>query len=270
MTASRSLLNSVRTVTSDVVQGVVAITHNGSALIGMAVICLAIALAARPELRQMGETHLLGWLQGRSGGDAANDADASPITNPQELPKQQSLITLWLSKRYRVAPEPLSSLVAAAYEAGPRNKIDPTLVLAVMAIESGFNPYAQSPVGARGLMQVMTDVHMDKFGPDASRLTVLDPLANLRAGVKVLRECVNRAGSVEGGLRLYVGAGNLPDDGGYTDKVLAEQSRLQLVGQGRNVPAFFTQPTATGGVPTGNQRNTAQSGSGATIVASAS
>ena len=68
-------------------------------------------------------------------------------------------------------------------------------------------------------------------------------------------------------------AHRLPTSGNvdaYTDKVLAEQSRLQLVGQGRNVPAFFTQPTATGGVPTGNQRNTAQSGSGATIVASAS
>jgi soluble lytic murein transglycosylase-like protein len=236
----------------------------------MAVICLAIMLVARPELRELGEVRLFGWLQARLGLAVANDESDKPaMTTLQDLPKQQSLVTTWLSKRYRIAPEPLGLLVATAYEAAPRARMEPTLVLAVMAIESGFNPYAQSPVGARGLMQVMTDLHLDKFAPDTDRLAVLDPQANLRAGVKVLRECMDRAGSLEGGLRAYVGAGNLPDDGGYTDKVLAEQARLQQVAMGRNVPVFT--PVATASTPASvPARNTAQSGAGATVLASAS
>jgi hypothetical protein len=54
-------------------------------------------------------------------------------------------------------------------------------------------------------------------------------VTNLRVGVKVLQECIARAGSLEGGLRYYVGAANLPDDGGYAAKVLAEHFRLRQV-----------------------------------------
>ena len=54
--------------------------------------------------------------------------------------KQQAAVAYWLSKKYRVAPEPLSALVAEAYEIGIRTKLDPTLILAVMAVESRFNP----------------------------------------------------------------------------------------------------------------------------------
>jgi hypothetical protein len=44
-------------------------------------------------------------------------------------------------------------------------------------------------------------------------------VTNLRVGVKVLQECIARAGSLEGGLKFYVGAANLEDDGGYAGKV---------------------------------------------------
>jgi hypothetical protein len=146
-----------------------------------------------------------------------------------------------LSKKYRVAPEPLSALVAEAYEIGIHTKLDPTLILAVMAVESGFNPFAQSPVGAQGLMQVMTQVHSDKYESFGGKLAAFDPLTNLRVGVKVLQECISRAGSIEGGLRFYVGAANIDDDGGYTGKVMAEHARLQLVASGRKVPLLGTQ-----------------------------
>ena len=54
--------------------------------------------------------------------------------------------------------------------------------------------------------------------------------------MKVLQECIARAGSVEGGLRYYVGAANLADDGGYAAKVLAEHFRLRQVAGGRAAP----------------------------------
>ena len=85
-------------------------------------------------------------------------------------------------------------------------------------------------------MQVMTRVHSDKYQGFGGKLAAFDPLANLRVGSKVLMDCISRAGSVEGGLKLYVGAANLDDDGGYASKVLAEHGRLQQVMAGKNVP----------------------------------
>jgi hypothetical protein len=82
----------------------------------------------------------------------------------------------------------------------------------------------------------MTKVHSDKYENFGGKLAAFDPLTNLRVGVKVLQECIARAGSLEGGLRYYVGAANIEDDGGYADKVMAEHARLQLVAKGRAVP----------------------------------
>ena len=144
----------------------------------------------------------------------------------------------WLSRKYRVAAEPLSVLVSEAYQLGKRTKLDPMLILAIMAVESSFNPFAQSNVGAQGLMQVMTRVHGEKYEGAGGTLAAFDPVTNMRVGVKVLQECIERAGSLEGGLRYYVGAANLPSDGGYAAKVMAERDRLSLVVRGRVVPQF--------------------------------
>ncbi|MDP2977635.1 MAG: lytic transglycosylase domain-containing protein, partial [Thiobacillus sp.] len=114
--------------------------------------------------------------------------------------------------------------------------------LSVMAIESSFNPFAQSPVGAQGLMQVMTRVHSDKYEAFGGKLAAFDPVANLRVGALVLQEYIRRTGTVEGGLRYYVGAANLPNDGGYAAKVLAEHARLLQVAQGHAVPTQTAQP----------------------------
>ena len=241
MTASQKFTRGLRTFASDIAQGFFEITHNGFALVGLAVMFVVITLTARPELRQVGEVKLFGWLQTRqvevTGLQSELGAiDRATASNPQDLPKQQAAVAYWLSKKYRVAPEPLSALVAEAYEIGIRTKLDPTLILAVMAVESGFNPFAQSPVGAQGLMQVMTKIHSDKYENFGGKLAAFDPLTNLRVGVKVLQECIARAGSIEGGLRYYVGAANIEDDGGYTEKVMAEHARLQFVANGRTVP----------------------------------
>ncbi|MBK9237474.1 MAG: lytic transglycosylase domain-containing protein [Rhodoferax sp.] len=243
MTASQKLTQGLRTFASDIAQGFFEVTHNGFALLGLAVMCTIITLTARPDLREAGEVQLMSWLQARQPvvglAEANIDAiDRATATDPQDLPKQQATVAFWLSKKYRVAPEPIGALVAEAYEIGQRTKLDPTLILAVMAVESGFNPFAQSPVGAQGLMQVMTKVHSDKYESFGGRLAAFDPLTNLRVGAKVLQECIRRAGSVQGGLRYYVGAANLEDDNGYADKVMAEHQRLQGVATGRAlVPA---------------------------------
>lgn len=241
MTASGKIVSGVRIFVADVTEGFLEITHNSFALIGLAVAFVVLTLTARPDLRQAGEAHLMDWLQSRQVALLEMPVELGAIerataSNPKDLPKEQAAVAYWLSKKYRVAPEPLSALVAEAYETGARTKIDPTLILAIMAIESSFNPFAQSSVGAQGLMQVMTRVHTDKYENFGGHFAAFDPVTNLRVGVKVLQECIARAGSVEGGLRYYVGAANLPDDGGYTAKVLAEHFRLRQVAGGRSTP----------------------------------
>ncbi|MEO6973058.1 MAG: transglycosylase SLT domain-containing protein [Rhodoferax sp.] len=242
MTALTQSARSVRIFASDVADGFFEITHNGLALLGVALVFFVITLVARPDLRQVGEEKLTGWLQSRqivASVDVQAEPDAvdrATATDPKDLPKQQAAVAYWLSKKYHVAPEPVSALVAEAYQIGARTKLDPTLILAVVAIESGFNPFAQSSVGAQGLMQVMTKIHSDKYQSFGGMFAAFDPVTNLRVGVKVLQDCIARAGSVQAGLKYYVGAANIQDDGGYAGKVMAERARLYKVATGRSVP----------------------------------
>jgi hypothetical protein len=251
MTAFQEIARGLRTIAGQISQGFIATLHNGFALLGLAVMFVTIAMVAQPELRQAGETRLIGWLQGRQPGDAGAAhnplqfvpaVERATAANPKHLPKEQAAVAFWLSKKYRVAPEPLSVLVAEAWEIGESTRIEPTLLLAVMAIESAFNPFAESPVGAQGLMQVMTRVHSEKYESFGGRLAAFDPVTNLRVGARILQDYIARAGSIEGGLRFYVGAANLPTDGGYGAKVLAEHARLQQVAAGRSVPFQAPMP----------------------------
>ncbi len=150
----------------------------------------------------------------------------------------QQRVTDWVAKRYKIASTASSMLVGAAYESAEAVKIDPLLILAVMAIESRFNPFAESPVGAQGLMQVMSKIHHEKFSDHGGLNAALNPVANIQVGAKILKDLIRRGGSVEAGLKLYVGAGNLATDGGYANKVMAEHTRLRAVAAGKRVPTF--------------------------------
>jgi len=244
---------SVAVFMGDVGRGLLDVSHSMLAMVGLAVVAAALFMAGQDELRDTLEARAWGWLEARhlarNGGEdlaaiAENEATAaqaaaaaSPATTESDkLTRAQANVAHWISRRYHVAPEPISRLVQEAWTVGQRTGLEPTLILAVMAVESGFNPFAQSPVGAQGLMQVMTKVHNDKYEAFGGNHAAFDPVTNLRVGVQVLKECIARAGSLEAGLRFYVGAANLPEDGGYAVKVLSEQSALRLVADGKSVP----------------------------------
>src|SRR6218665_3731665 len=233
MTASGKMI-------SGMIAACMAAARHSLDFVGLAVAFVVMALVARPDLREAGEAQLMNWLQARqmpSGPlDATKAAARAKAAKPEHLPRDQAAVPFWLSKKYRGAPEPLSVLVARAYDAGTQSGIDPTLILAVMGIESGFNPFAQSAVGAQGLMQVMTRVHTDKYQNFGGQLAAFDPVSNLRVGVEILQECIARAGSIEGGLRHYVGSANMVDDGGYAARVMAEHARLRQVASARALP----------------------------------
>ena len=252
-----------RMMAADVVAGVRHVSHNALALLGLLAVTLLVFLAGRAELRHTMENRMLGWLMERASARTASAtvaeshdmllamAEPEAITratalDPSELNRQQALLVSWISRRYSVAPEPIGRLVQESWAVGKKAGMEPTLILAVMAVESGFNPFAQSHVGAQGLMQVMTGIHHDKYEIFGGRRAAFDPVTNLRVGVQVLQDCIRRAGSLEAGLKFYVGAANLAHDGGYAAKVLAEQAYLREVVAGRKVAtnAPLPQPGA--------------------------
>lgn len=255
--SARAAGRSLAVFITDVGHGLLEVSHNTLALLGLTIVAVAVFAAGKADLRQQAEVMAFQWLQTRhearalQAGDlltGSGDADAvsrATATDPKVLTRPQAQVAQWLARRYKVAPEPISRLVQEAWAVGQRASIDPTLILAVMAVESSFNPFAQSPVGAQGLMQVLTRVHDEKYEAFGGTHAAFDPVSNLRVGVQVLRDCIARAGNLQDGLRSYVGAG--PDgDGGYVARVLAEQGHLRSVADGKavplNAPSTMTPP----------------------------
>jgi len=169
-------------------------------------------------------------------------APAAVSSNQEAVVSEQAGITRYLAHKYRINPLAVDFLVDTSYQIGDEEGLDPSLLLAVIAVESGFNPLAQSTSGAQGLMQVMANLHSGKFDGDDKGIAVLFPISNMHAGAKVLKDCIRRGGSVKNGLRLYVGAG-LQDDGGYSARVLQEQDRIFVAGHAAGQP-----PDAAAGV----------------------
>lgn len=177
--------------------------------------------------------------------DKKNEVEAT--TNYQLIgnQRQQLLVTHWLSKRYRVANDAIDMLVSAAYLTAKETKLDPLLILSVIAIESRFNPFSESPVGAQGLMQVMSKVHEEKFSELGGVKAALNPVANIKVGATILKDYVRSSGSIEGGLKRYVGAADSETDGGYGMLVMAEYKRLKEVAAGKPVSIFSTTAKPT-------------------------
>ncbi|TAL87655.1 MAG: lytic transglycosylase domain-containing protein [Candidimonas sp.] len=158
----------------------------------------------------------------------AMGAEARNLSIPNVTKAQSQALRSYIARKYQIAYNAAGALIKAAFTVGKEQHLDPQLLLAVIAIESRYNPFAESHVGAQGLMQVMTGVHKDKFarfggGPVAA----LNPIANIRVGSQILKDCIKRRGSLEGGLACYVGSGS-SGDGGYGAKVLAERRRIAL------------------------------------------
>ena len=270
----RACVQSAGTFARDVGTGLLEVSHNSLALVGLAVVCGTVLFsAARPDLREGAEQRMLGWLLARQEARQAGDAPPEPanpdaaarvaVADLSSLSKQQASVATWLARRYRVAVEPVSRLVQEAWDSGQRAGVDPTLVLAIIAIESSFNPFAQSSMGAQGLMQVMTRIHDEKYERFGGSRAAFDPVSNLRVGVQVLKECIGRAGSLEGGLKYYVGAANFADDGGYAGKVLAEQTNLRRVADGKWVSVYVTLPSTTNPTPIDAKNVSPEPGPGA-------
>lgn len=226
--------------------------HHTLTIFGISAVALIALFVVRPDLAKHLSQSLLDQpamvisappLSALMNAPAAPETAAAPQAEEQLMPdtrKQRQWVTSWLSRRYRVAGDAANMLVSTAYTTAHEIKLDPLLILAVMAIESGLNPFAESPVGAQGLMQVMSKVHHERFQDLGGVQAALNPVANIRVGSLILKEYMTRGGSVEAGLKRYVGAAAFATDDGYGSRVLAEYNRLKQVSSGKKVPTRST------------------------------
>lgn len=252
----------------DTVSGFITTAHFTLMILGITAIAALGLMFVKPEIAdhlkalspfteanaQESEAARPLFTNSTNAGPAESTAKESPLLIAEEnkvasTAPQQQRVTSWLSKRYRVAGDATNMLVSAAYLTAKEIKLDPLLILAVMAIESGFNPFAESPVGAQGLMQVMSKLHHDKFQDLGGVKAALDPVANIKVGSLILKDYVKRGGSVEAGLKLYVGAAAFDSDFGYGSRVLAEYRRLKEVATGKKVPVFSTTASSVSPKP---------------------
>ena len=149
------------------------------------------------------------------------------------LTNEQRTVSRYLANRYKIATDHSHEFVQLAFEAAKELSLDPWLILAIMSVESSLNPKAVSSVGAQGLMQVHARVHANKFANHGGVAMAFDPQTNIRVGAGILREYIGRHGGVKAALKAYVGAALLPEDGGYSAKVMTERERLAAVAAGR-------------------------------------
>jgi hypothetical protein len=158
----------------------------------------------------------------------AEDEDFTASAEPaNEALNARMLVAMdYVSRRYHVSSDALQPIFATAQATGRQLKLDPLLIIAVIGIESRFNPFSESVVGAKGLMQVMPQFHQDKLPEDADQAAFLNPVINVQVGAKVLKESIRRNGGLENGLQQFGGATSDPARR-YSSKVLAERQRLE-------------------------------------------
>lgn len=197
--------------------------HSGAAMVGIVVLGLAAMQLARHGLEGLQPARLAADY-GLVAGEAAEQV-ADPVPPPVATTPTMDGVIGYLTQKYRVSGTAVTPVVVAAQQAGRSVGVDPLLIIAVMAIESRFNPFAESAMGAQGLMQVMPRFHVDKLEEGEDRSAFLDPETNIRVGALILKEAIGRAGSVMGGLQRYNGNPGDPAQA-YANKVMAEKQRL--------------------------------------------
>ncbi len=226
------LVLSLQTIATDVREGFVEITRHGLALFGLAVVLVSLTFLARPDLQAAASGALLGWLEIRQSEsqeptperDAANRATAK---DPKTLTPEQLLVTRWLSRKYRVSAEPLGAMVAEAWTLGERSQLPPSLILAIMAVQSRFNPFASTNPGQVGLMQIERQAHEETLRQFGGPLSAFDPLTNMRVGVRHLQGLVQQTDTAGEALALYGLFSGFNDEAQFVDRVLTEQRLIE-------------------------------------------
>jgi soluble lytic murein transglycosylase-like protein len=190
----------------------------------------AFGLMLLPSERHLLKTTLPELLGEPAAAEPSAGGTAAPGLVEALQEREQRALAEYIARRWRIAETAATAFVSAAYRSGKRYSVDPVLILSVMAIESRYNPVAESVVGAKGLMQIIPKYHLEKLLDHGGEEALLDPEVNIQVGAQILREYYRRLGDQEAALQMYAGAFDEPT-ARYAAKVFEERMRLEPVRQ---------------------------------------
>lgn len=203
---------------------VVSITRGLFAVVGLVAV-LAISVPAPRELL-IQRASAAAQSAGPATQGTVRTGSIYPASNADYMADEQRAVAGFIARRYRIADQAVSGFVSTAYRAGHAFRVDPLLILAVAAVESRYNPVAESFLGAKGLMQIIPRYHQEKLREHGGESALLDPEVNIHVGAQILREYLRRFGEIEAALQMYGGAFDEPTSQ-YANKVLSERFRLE-------------------------------------------
>ena len=174
---------------------------------------------------EKGQQRVNAWINLLEISDKqTNDFIVSQTDLEKEFEKTR--VAKWISRKYKVSNEAVREIVEISFSAGGDFGVDPYVVIAVIAIESSFNPLAESSAGALGLMQVMPLIHRKKFEKYGGFDKSLDVKVNVYVGTEILKNFYLRYGNYQRALLAYVGVSQ-DSNSSYPKKVLRLRDRLK-------------------------------------------
>lgn len=186
------------------------LARTGVAVMAAALLAAAPARADVLEIGPAGPRWISGALAEQPGAADADAASAAIAADTIELAADFAVPPQAVADAARQAGVVPSLYAAKVGELARRFDLSPTLIEALVWQESRWNASARSPVGARGLAQLMPGTARDLgVNPD-------DPFANLEGGARYLREQLDRFdGDIERALAAYnAGPGRVIKAGG--------------------------------------------------------
>lgn len=199
------------------------------------IFALALLLHERYGNQWLSSAYAVVETEAKAVSERVLASQPAPAAHP-DTPRHTALAE-YLARRYKVSQDLTLEFVQIAHAEARKAGLDPLLIMAVIGIESSFNPIAESVAGAKGLMQIIPRFHGEKLAEFGGDRAVYDPEANIRVGTRIIREYLTRTGNLGIALQMYAGALN-DDNDTYTNKVFGEKQRLQ------RVVASFAEPAA--------------------------
>lgn len=125
----------------------------------------------------------------------------------------------YITDTYRISNA--KSIVDIVIDISESRNIEPTLVLAIISVESGFNPKARNVSGAKGLMQVMTPLHSKRF---PSHHFYFEPTTNIEVGLDIWQECEQKSKTFNQAAKCYSG-GSMT----WASKVKLQKQKFDII-----------------------------------------